>query len=303
MASRTERSPTGVVSTRIPSAAMARWKPKLAMTVATTVSWWRRPRARRSRAAMARMWSPSTRPPRSSTATRRSASPSKASPAAAPRSTTSDRSASGWVEPHPALMLVPEGAAPISRLSTLAPSRLSTHGAASVAAPLPQSTTTVSPSSRRPSSTERRWVSYSRRAAPAGQQGVELGLEAGLHIVGQLAAAPAEELDAVVGERVVAGRQHRRRAVPGLAQIGRAGGGHDPGQDDVAALGGQAGGQGRLQHRARPARVAGHHERPVGAQDAGRRPPEGQRQLRRQFDVGQAPDPVGAEPEHPAIRD
>ena len=38
------------------------------------------------------------------------------------------------------------------------------------------------------------------RIGPAGQQGVELGFDAGLDLVGQLAAAGGEELDPVVGE-------------------------------------------------------------------------------------------------------
>ena len=68
--------------------------------------------------------------------------------------------------------------------------------------------------------------------------------------------------------------------------------------DDVGPFGGQPGGQGGLEHRARTGGCRGRRtKRPPGAEDAGRGPAEGQRQLRRQLDVGHAPDAVGAEAE------
>ena len=56
-------------------------------------------------------WSPSTSSPVRSTASTRSASPSNARPASAPRSTTVRRRSAGWVEPQPSLMLGPSGSA------------------------------------------------------------------------------------------------------------------------------------------------------------------------------------------------
>ncbi len=94
-------------------------------------------------------WSPSTSCPVSSTASTRSASPSNASPTAAPRSTTRRRSASGWVEPASALMLRPSGSA--WSTSTEAPRRRRASGAKAEAAPLAQSMTTSRPSRVRPS--------------------------------------------------------------------------------------------------------------------------------------------------------
>ena len=72
----------------MPAAAIARWKPRLLITVTTTVSSTSSPASRSCNAASASKRSPSTTLPRWSTAITRSPSPSKASPMAAPRSTT-----------------------------------------------------------------------------------------------------------------------------------------------------------------------------------------------------------------------
>ena len=56
------------------------------------------------------------------------------------------RSDSRWVDPQPSLMLRPSGSAPIT--ITSAPAARSAAGETTLAAPLAQSTTTFSPSSR-----------------------------------------------------------------------------------------------------------------------------------------------------------
>ena len=84
---RTGRRPA-VSTTSMPASAIAWRKPRLAMTVATTVSPASRPVSRSASASMARIWSPSTTSPRASTARQRSASPSCAMPASAPCAAT-----------------------------------------------------------------------------------------------------------------------------------------------------------------------------------------------------------------------
>ena len=91
--------------------------------------------------------------PVSSTASTRSASPSKANPMSAPAATTAAWSDAGEVDPHSALMLRPSGWA--CRTSTTAPRSRTTEGATVDAAPLAQSSTTCSPSRRRPSTEAR----------------------------------------------------------------------------------------------------------------------------------------------------
>jgi len=96
-----------VGSSRCRSATATSWmsrhrrRPRLDMTVPTTALLRNALRSFMSSAQIARIWSPSTIPPRSSTATTRSPSPSKARPARAPRSNTASRSIVGSVEPHP----------------------------------------------------------------------------------------------------------------------------------------------------------------------------------------------------------
>ena len=129
----------------IPAFAMALRNPRLDMTVATTVSPASTPRALRSRARTARIWSPSIISPVASTARQRSASPSCAIPASAPCLVTAADRASRCVEPQSALMFSPSGSAPIA--ITSAPARRSSSGASAEAAPCAQSTTTRSPAS------------------------------------------------------------------------------------------------------------------------------------------------------------
>ena len=76
----------------------------------------------------------------------RSASPSSARPRSAPAVTTAFAIASGWRAPQPALMFLPSGET--ARRITSAPARRNASGATRKAAPLAQSRTTFSPSSR-----------------------------------------------------------------------------------------------------------------------------------------------------------
>ena len=136
----------------------------------------------------------------------------------APCSTTAAWSGARWVEPQPSLMLRPSGSAPIT--TTSAPAARSAIGAASLAAPLAQSTTTFSPVERavegaRPGG-RRTPRPGARRGAPgrprrrsgashvAAQELLDLRLDG----VVELEAAAGEELDAVVGHRVVRGADH-----------------------------------------------------------------------------------------------
>ena len=141
---------------------------------------------------------------------------------------------SGWVEPQPSLMFTPSGSA---GRSTSPPPRARRRppGRRSLAAPLAQSSTTDSPSSRRPLEGRRQVVGVvvaapgsapSRRPAAHGRaagrrrgrpaSGLELGLDRPPPTSAVSLVPPgAEELDAVVGEGVVGGRDHRRRAGPG----------------------------------------------------------------------------------------
>src|ERR687886_1257881 len=130
----------------MPSRSIASRRPRLLMTVATRVSSRSAPRSRNATASTPMIWSPSTSWPPASTARHRSASPSWAIPASAPAATTASLSGPRCVEPYPSLMLRPSGSAPIT--TTSAPASRSARGAAALAAPWAQSTTTFNPSSR-----------------------------------------------------------------------------------------------------------------------------------------------------------
>ena len=83
-ASSTYRSPTWVVRNEMPCSRIARCRPRLLMTVATSVSSTSSPASCMARARIAMIWSPSTSRPSASTARQRSASPSCAMPRSAP---------------------------------------------------------------------------------------------------------------------------------------------------------------------------------------------------------------------------
>ena len=182
------------------------------------------PRSCRSSAAITMIWSPSTMLPCSSTASTRSASPSNARPASAP--VGDDRGLqrrAGRSNRTPALMFVPSGAA--CSTTTSAPSARNAAGPSSDAAPLAQSSTTRRPSSapaldrrRGDAATYGAFGSALDRAAVAAaaaarrRRARNSSSIAPLGRVVELAAAGREELDAVVGPRVVARRDHQRRA-------------------------------------------------------------------------------------------
>ena len=131
---------------------------------------------------------------------------------------------------------------------------------------------------------------------------LELALHARLRDVVEFAAAGGEELHAVVGERVVAGGDHRRGEVVRRREVGDARGGEHARVEDVRALGAQAGDERGGEHRAGAARVAPDDERLPRAQDARGSPAEGGDELRGQLAVRDSTDPVGAEPQHVRAR-
>ena len=129
------------------------------------------------------------------------------------------RSGSRWVEPQPSLMLSPSGSAWIA--ITVAPASRSARGPASYAAPSAQSRTTREPverlverARRGGRRTRRPRVGYADhaadvaagRAVPGPRRG-GASIAASIGVV-ELEAAAGEELDAVVGHRVVRGGEH-----------------------------------------------------------------------------------------------
>ena len=110
----------------------------------------------------------------------------------------------------------------------------------------------------------------------------------------------AEELDAVVLVGVVRGAEHGREVELVAAQQQRGGGRRqDAAEQDLAAGGGDARGQGRLEHLARLARVADdEHARVLGAALAGDRrrgAAEAEREVGGELLAGDAADAVGPE--------
>ena len=188
----------------------------------------RRVRARSS-AVITMIWSPSTSSPCSSTAMHTVGVAVEREPERrAPCSTTARCSDSGYVEPQSSLMLRPSGSA-LQHVDLAHRGSRNARGASSDAAPFAQSSTTCSPASVRPSSAlqrgARRTASTVRASASKHRRGVadasaagsvrasalELGLDRRLGLVGELAAVGADDLHAVVGPRVVARRDDRRR--------------------------------------------------------------------------------------------
>ena len=209
-------------------------------------------------------------PPRSSTATRRSASPSNARPACAPCSRTAATSPLGSVDPHPSLMFVPSGSA--LRTTTSAPSRVERlgRGRERGAVPAVDDDPHARPARRAPTAAvslrdvrvERARDRAGRRRCPSPRGGVmpsredrgELRLDPRLGLVAQLAAAGLEELDAVVGVRVVAGRDHR----PGAPRRRRS---RPPGRGSAARRAARPSPPRRRSPRPAPPRASG----PTGA--------------------------------------
>ena len=135
------------------------------------------------------------------------------------------------------------------------------------------------------------------RAEAAGRhRRMQPRLDLGLLLVGELVAVGAEELDPVVAVGVVRGRDHGAEVEAvtphGDRRRRRRG---DAAELDVDAGRRQPGGQRRLEHRARLARVA--HDQRAGAR-AGQRPggaAETERELGGQDLAGRAAHAVGAE--------
>ncbi len=145
-----------------------------------------------------------------------------------------------------------------------------------------------------------------RRARPiAGGRGedrgdVEQALDLELVGVGQFIAVGAEQLDAVVVERVVAGRDHDAEVGAHRAGQHRDGGRrHRPDLDDVHADAGEARGQRAFDHVARQPRVLADQDAVLvrAAQELrARRLADAHRHLgRHRRGVGQAANAVGAE--------
>ena len=134
------------------------------------------------------------------------------------------------------------------------------------------------------------------RSSAGGEQPVDLGLQPGLHLVGQLAAPGGEELDAVVLEGVVGRGDHRRRVAVGGREPGHARRGQHADVGHVGALGHEPGRQGGLQERTRDPGVAADQEA-VAGQDPGRGPAQGHDHLGGEVGVGDAANTVGTEPQ------
>ena len=148
----------------------------------------------------------------------------------------------GTSAPHPSLMFLPSGSALIA--CTVAPSRRSSAGASSDAAPLAQSTTTRIPSSGA-SAASTRCARYRSRPSPIGRvwpgrSAASCGPASAASISSSISSASfvpvaVEELDAVVLGRVVGGGDRPRPTKrPGRGEERDRGGGLDAGDQGVA---------------------------------------------------------------------
>ena len=222
------------------------------------------------------------------------------------------------VEPTPSLMLSPSGSAAMA--VTCAPGAAVDLGRD---APRPRRARSRRRRAGRPGARARRRAGgrrsarrRRRRCAPgrsAPRSGAGRGpccdrrLDLGLDVVGQLVPAGGEQLDAVVGHRVVRRREHHAE----VGAVGRRSGRRPPGwaarptRSTSAPGGGQPGDHGGLEHLAAGPRVAARRPRrgrcdaSCADEHAGRRTGDGQRQLRGEVAVGQPPDAVGAEAARP----
>ena len=271
------------------------------------------------------IWSPSTTLPSASTARQRSASPSCAMPTSAPCSSTAACSVSRWVEPTPSLMLRPSGSAPMT--VTRAPAsreRLGRDAGCRAVRAVEHDVEAVEAVRQRAEQVHDVAVLGVGEPADAADAGAgraaasarpSARLDAVLDHVGELGAADGEELDAVVGRRVVRRRDHHaevgarcRRSRNAAAGVGmHAGvehvdaGAREPGRD---------GGGEELARDARVARDDGRRAAAGGARASAWRPlprttaaawarPQGE--VGGEVAVGQPPDPVRAEePRHAA---
>ncbi len=252
------------------------------MTVATTVSCDERAAlAHRDARGSASMWSPSTTAPVASTARQRSASPSKATPASAPCSSTAARRSS---EVRGAAVVVDVQAVgrgvDLDDLGAGAAQRLGADVRRGTVGAVDDDAQTVEPVRQRGEQVLDVHLgalgvvgdATDARAGRAGPLLAQARLDRVLDVVGQLVTAAGEELDAVVGHRVVRRRQHdaevgverggqerdrrrRQHADAPHVDAGRQQPGHDGGLEELAAR----------------AAVAGRPRRPVAARRARRR--------------------------------
>ena len=230
------------------------------------------------------------------------------------------RAESRCVEPTPSLMFRPSGSAPMT--VTRAPASRNVSGETPDAAPCAQSSTTCSPSRRCGSDAEQvhdvavLGIGEPADAADAGAGGLQLRaghrlLDALLDHVGELDAAAGEDLDAVVGRRVVRCRDHHAEVGVDVGDQVRGGGRRqDAGVEHVDAGGGEPRRDGGGEELARDARVArddggealaGGLARLGGtalAQDDGSRLGQGECEIGGEGAVGQPPHPVRAEERH-----
>ena len=134
---------------------------------------------------------------------------------------------------------------------------------------------------------------------PLGHVGVDQRLDLMLDLVGQLVAVRAEQLDAVVVERIVRGRDHD--AEVGAHRAGQHGDGrrrHRAEQQHVHADRGEAGDQRGLDHVAGKPRILADDDAMAvlaAAEDEAGRLADLERQFRRDHAVGAAANAVGAE--------
>ena len=132
-----------------------------------------------------------------------------------------------------------------------------------------------------------------------GHVAVDQAFDLALDLVRKLVAVRAEQLDAVVVERVVRGRDHHPQV--GAHRAGEHGDGrgrHRPELQHVHAHGGEAGDQRRLDHVAgKPGVLADHDAMAVlaAAEDEAGCLPDLERQLGRDHAIGAAANAVGTE--------
>ena len=259
---------------------------------------------------MPRTWSPSTTRPSASTAMSRSASPSSAKPTSAPAATTASASDAGAVAPDRTLMLIPSGdgvddvepragrrqdlRARRREPEPFAASRTRCRWRASIDLGEAEPVDAVVGQAPRASIIRPRssFATPPQLLGPPDQR-----LELVLDRVVELEPGGVEDLEPVVGGRVVRGGDHDpggERPLAGDEREGRRR--HDADDVDVDAEAGRPGDDGGHEHVARAARVLADDDRPAAAdQPMGDRAPEGVGQGRLEVDVGDAADAVGAE--------
>src|SRR6478752_4184151 len=263
---------------------ISRWNPRLVIEVTTTVSTASRPRRWRSIASTARITSPFTGRPRPSTTRQRSASPSNAIPRSRPWSATSAGLAA---DPVDAL------AQQLEQRRPTAPG----GAVGAVDADREPGLHAVAVRRRQPGDVVPARVRQLLRMAPAlARLVVHQPLDLGLVLVGELAAVTAQELDAVVLERVVRRRDHAAQRGAGLArQHGNARGRDHARADGDRPRGHHALDQRRFQRHTRLAGVAPDQDRATRSRKPPRRGTQVTRQRLGQVDARLAADTVRAE--------